>query len=204
MEWRARQALAQLGFKPDINFYRKGHPLVETSMSRVSDLEPLSSARNGYTHTNVALLSHVAPYTLASFTATATVMGVAANGWGGAGFFAPFPYPRVLTAWRVFDVTNNRRHAPRGSKAAGITSSGPDWVAIRPDGTLKVSTFIDNVRFSNAGAAGSVAGLVPGNQYEIQIGHSEPFSGTGTAPNQRWTSAAFGNQDWFTGTPIPA
>ncbi len=204
MEYRVRQELAQLGFKPDGAMYRKGHPLTTYSMSRVADLEPVSSARNGYVHTNVALLSHVVPYTLASFVATSTVMGVAANGWGGNGFFAPFPWPRILTAWRVFDVTNNRRHAPRGSKAASITSSGPDWVAIRPDGTLRVSTNIDLVRFSNAGAAGSVAGLVPGNSYEIQIGHSEPFAGTNTAPNQRWFSAAFGNQDWFTGTPIPA
>ena len=203
IEFLVRSFLAQLGFKPDANSFRKGHPFVPVEMSRVQDLEAVNAQRNGYSHINTSIQSHVVPYTYASFVATSAVMDIATNGWGGAGLFAPYPWPRILTCWRVYDVTNARRHAPRGSKVASVTSSGPDWVAIKADGTLSVSTSIDNVRFSNAGTHGSIAGLVPGNTYEIQLGHSEPFAGSGNAPNQRWFSAAYGNQDWVTGSPIP-
>ncbi len=209
VEWRTRQLLAQLGFKPDINFYRRGYPLVASSMSRITDLEPVASARNGYVHTNPLLTSHVFPYTYLTFTAptgpiipstaSSVLVDLAALGAAGDGLYAPFPYPRVLQAWRIWSVTSNAKAAPRGAKSAGTSTSGPDWVAIRPDGSLRVSTSIDNARFSNSGTHGSFVAQA-GYTYEIQIGQSEPFS-PGGAPNQRWTSAAFGNQDWVTGSP---
>lgn len=201
-EFLARSFLAQLGFKPDTNFYRKGWPLLPVEMSRVADLEAVNSTRNGYVHTNPLLQSHVVPYTYLTFTATSTLTDLAAIGAAGDGLFAPYPYPRVLNAWRVYDVTNNRRHSPNNSIIAGLTRSGPGYVNIRADGTVFITSRSGGNQFRSGGTHGLLV-TVPGDTYEIQIGHTEPFPGANSAPNQRWTSAAFGNQDWTTGTPIP-
>ena len=212
-EWRIRQLWAQLGFKPSIEFARKGWPFDEVTLSRVNDLEDVDSERNGYVHSNSAIQSHVAPYTLYSGTAPTSptinsgnavvVDPVSDLGLFGGGVLAPWPYPRVLNAWRIWDVDKSEPWAPRGSYIAGITPSGPDWVPIYPDGTLKVSSGFDSARFITGGTAGQFI-MRPGMNYEIQIGHVEPLPGIypyGAA--QRWYSDADGSLPWIVGDPLP-
>jgi hypothetical protein len=106
--------------------------------------------------------------------------------------------------WRVWDVTNSRKWAPRGSQIATITASGPDWVQIYPDGTMRVQQSLDSQRFRDDGTWGSLV-LQPGATYEIQVGHTEPFVHLPYpyAACQRWNSDADGNLDWFPGDAIP-
>lgn len=214
-EWRVRQFLAQYGFKPGPTTFKKGFLADGFPISRVADLEDVDSDRGyGWTVPS-AISSHVVPYTLATYTVagdipeegdpTVEVIGLdeilTDLDWG---YLLPWPFPRVLNAWRVWDVTNSAKWGPRGSWIASITASGPDYLPIYPDGTIRCGASWDSARFTDDGTWGSLR-LRPGTTYEIQVGHVEPSTSLPYpyARIQRWNSDADGNLDWFPGDPIP-
>lgn len=214
-EWFIRTTLAGMGFKPGPETFKKGFPLSGFSMSRVADLEDVGSTRGYDLSIPDSIVSHVVPYTLASFTAPsgpilpgtdATVLVdledvLSDLDWG---YLLPYPWPRVLNHWRVWDVTNSQKWGPRGSYFAGLTGSGPDAISIPLDGTLRALAAYDSARFTDAGTFGSIR-CIAGDQYEIQVGHRETgnSSQAGLVNIQRWYSDADGNLDWFPGDPIP-
>lgn len=213
-EWRVRQFLAQYGFKPGPETFKKGFPLNGFPISRVADLEDVDSDRGyGWTVPDV-ITSHVMPYTLTTFTAPTTGTYNGGNAvdvrlediidgldWG---FFLPWPFPRVLNAWRIWNVDDSNKWAPRGSWIAGITASGPDYLSIFPDGSVRVYAALDSARFKDDGTWGTIV-CSPGETYEIQVGHVEPSTSLPYpfARIQRWESDVEGNLDWFPGDAIP-
>lgn len=179
-ESAVRRRLAVMGFKPDANFAQD----MTLRFSRVQDLQAVTDVGD---HTlDPRIQSHVVPYVFATYEGPVTV-----NLPDEIGLLLPYPWPRVLNAFRIYRPANGWSYFP-----TNIVSDGeeiPRYALIEEDGTMEWP------RSGNLAIMPSDGVIeLPAGTYELQIGWAHPNNG-GTSSfgptvidppgDQRWPSS---------------